>query len=311
MNNIYTKLNNINWDDVRFFLAAAELGSLSAAARQLNSNQPTVGRHIDRLEQRLGVRLFQRHKKGLTLTQEGMRVLEHSQLMSSGVQNILRMVDGGYQQLHGCVRLAIPEGLGNAVVVPHLEQFYQRYPNLRLILNISSQAANLTRGEADIALRLFRPEEGDLVARQLGCMGLGLYASPHYLEQHSCPQDIADLAEHKIIAYGDELSALPENQWLLDHTRVEHWLIQSNSTMSRLAATENGLGISIQPCLVAEHEPELIRVLPDVPLPSHIIWLVYHQDLRHIPRISVTVEFLTGLIVPSSVKKSESSGQIT
>lgn len=297
MNDSYTILNNINWDDVRFFLAAAELGSLSAAARQLNSNQPTVGRHINNLEATLGVRLFQRHKKGLTITQEGMWVLEQSQLMCSGVQNIQRLVDGGYQQLHGHVRLAMPEGLANAVVIPHLEQFYQRYPNLRLILNASSQVANLTRGEADIALRLFRPEEGDLVARQLASMKLGLYASPHYLEQNGCPRDIAELANHKIIAYGNELSALPESQWLLNNTQAEHCLFQSNSTMSRLAATVAGLGISVQPCLVAEHEPDLVRVLPDVPVSSHTIWLVYHQDLRHIPRISVAVEFLIGLFV--------------
>ena len=103
-NNYNSKMNDIDWDDLRYFLAAAESGSLSAAAKLLHSNQPTVGRHIDALEAALGLKLFQRHKKGLTLTHECAWVLEQSQLMQSGVQNIQRMIEGDYQQLQGSVR---------------------------------------------------------------------------------------------------------------------------------------------------------------------------------------------------------------
>ena len=111
LNHFNSKMNNLNWDDLRYFLAAAESGSLSAAAKRLHSNQPTVGRHIDALEAALGLKLFQRHKKGLTLTHECAWVLEQSQLMQSGVQSIQRMIEGDFQQLRGRVRLAFPEGL--------------------------------------------------------------------------------------------------------------------------------------------------------------------------------------------------------
>lgn len=288
-------MNNINWDDFRYFLAAAESGSLSAAAKRLRSNQPTIGRHIDALEAALGLKLFQRHKKGLTLTQEGAWVLEQSELMQSGVHNIQRMVEGDYQQLRGSVRLALPEGLCNEILIPRLDDFYRRYPNLRLILNVSSRTANLTRGEADIAIRLFRPKETDLVTRQLTDMAMGLYAGHKYLQTHEPPVTLSDLIRHRIIGYGDELAGLPENQWLLDHVPKDDWVLQSDSTSSRLRATVCGLGISIQPCLFANANPALIQLLDHVSLPAHKVWITYHRDLRHILRIRVTVEFLIAL----------------
>ena len=301
LNTRYTIMNDINWDDFRYFRAAAELGTLSAAAKRLHSNQPTVGRHIDALEIALGLKLFQRHKKGLTLTQEGMWVLEQSELMQSGVHNIQRMVEGDYQQLHGSVRLALPEGLCNEILLPKLEEFYQRYPNLRLILNVSSRTANLTRGEADIAIRLFRPKETDLVTRQLTDMAMGFYAGRKYLQTHEPPVTLADLIQHRIIGYGDELASLPENQWLLDHVPKDDWALQSDSTTSRLRATVCGLGISIQPCMLADAYIELLKILPEIVLPAHKVWITYHRDLRHILRIRVTVEFLIALFAGKTV----------
>ncbi len=285
-------MNDLSWDDFRYFLAAAESGSLCAAAKYLNSNQPTVGRHIDTLEAALGLKLFQRHKRGLTLTNEGVWVLEQSQLMHSGVQNIQRKIEGDYQQLQGSVRLALPEGLCNEIIIPRLESFYQQYPNLRLILNVSSRTANLTRGEADIAIRLFRPKEADLVTRQLTHMEMGLYASHEYLQIHGHPESVTDLLQHRVISYGDELAGLPENKWLVGHVSPGNNILQSDSTVSRLKATACGLGISIQPCMIAVANTSLIRILEDVPLPTHEVWITYHRDLRHVLRIRVTVEFL-------------------
>lgn len=295
VNRHHSKMNGLNWDDFRYFLAAYESGSLSAAAKLLHSNQPTVGRHIDDLERALGLKLFQRHKQGLTLTQEGAWVLEQSQLMHSGVQNIQRMIDGEYQQLQGSVRLALPEGLCHEILIPQLASFYQRYSNLRLILNVSSRTANLTRGEADIAIRLFRPKETDLVARLLTRMEMGLYANQDYLHTQSRPEVTADLLRHRVICYGDELADLPENKWLLDHADPNNCVLQSDSTTSRLRATVLGLGISIQPCIFAKSHKSLIPVLKDVGLPAHEIWITYHGDLRHILRIRVAVDFLSSL----------------
>lgn len=296
MNNFNSQMNNLNWDDLRYFLAAAETGSLSAAAKRLHSNQPTVGRHIDALESALGLKLFQRHKKGLTLTHECAWVLEQAQLMHSGVQSIQRLVEGDLQQLRGSVRLALPEGLCNEVIIPKLDAFYRQYPNLRLILNVSSRAADLTRGEADIAVRLFRPKDADLVARPLAPMAMGLYASRAYLQTHGLPENESDLWHHRIIGYGDELAGLPENVWLLDRANPAYRVLQSDSTSSRLRAAVCGLGVSVQPCALADAHPDLVRVLPQALLPDHEVWITYHRDLRHILRVRVTADFLVALL---------------
>lgn len=307
MNRHHSKMNGLNWDDFRYFLAAYESGSLSAAAKLLQSNQPTVGRHIDDLEAALGLKLFQRHKQGLTLTQEGAWVLEQSQLMHSGVQTIRRMIDGDYQQLQGSVRLALPEGLCNEILIPRLASFYQQYPNLRLILNVSSRTANLTRGEADIAIRLFRPKETDLVVRLLTRMEMGLYASQDYLHTRGHPEVVADLSQHRVICYGDELADLPENKWLLDHVDANNRVLHSDSTTTRLRATDCGLGISIQPHILANTHQSLIQILKDVSLPAHEIWITYHGDLRHILRIRVAVDFLSTLFT-AQFASSEARG---
>jgi DNA-binding transcriptional LysR family regulator len=286
---------NINWEDLRYFLAAAESGSLSAAAKALNSNQPTVGRHVDALEHALGVKLFQRHKHGLTLTQEGAAVLEQSRLMRSGIQNIVRVSEGDHRQPEGSVSLALPEGLCNEILVPHLAVFSEQYPGLRLTLHVSPRSANLARGEAEIAIRLFRPKEADLVVRQLTGMEMGLYASEEYLRDRGEPQHLAELSRHRIIAYGEALAALPENRLLLDWIAPESAVLRSDSTTTRLKATTAGLGISIQPCMVAAINASLVRVVADARLPSHEVWITYHRDLRNVPRVAVVADFLVAI----------------
>jgi len=284
---------NSNWDGFRYFIAAAEGGSLTAAAKQLGSNQPTVGRQIDALETALGLKLFQRSVKGLILTEEGALVLEQAQEMRSVVDKIQRNNQGEEQEISGTVRLALPEGLCLEVLTPILPLFYRDYPNINLILNVSSNSANLTRGEADIAVRLFRPREANLVARHLGRMSMGLFASSAYLENHGYPATAAELKQHRIIAYGDQLSALAENQWLLKQAASLSSALSSDNTIARLKATVAGVGISIQPQLFCRTNPELVPVLEDIKLPDHEVWIAYHSDLRHLARIRAVAGFIS------------------
>lgn len=288
-------MNNFCWDDLRYFLSVAEHGSLSAAAKQLESNQPTVGRRITALETALGTRLFQRTRAGLALTQEGMELLEHAQRVRSGIVDIARLAGGQHAQPQGSVRVALPEGLCHDVVIPHLADFHRQYPLIRLILQVSSRTANLTRGEADVALRLFRPQEASLVVRKLGVMEMRLTANTDYLKRHGIPQTEEELREHFVIAYGDELAGLRENQWLLARTSPERVMLQSDSTTTRRVATEVGLGISIQPLMAMERSANLRPVLDRCALPSHPIWLVYHQDLKDVQRVRVVIDFLGSL----------------
>ena len=286
-------MNEINWDGFRFFIAAAEGGSLTAAAKTLGSNQPTVGRQIDAFESALGVKLFQRSVKGLILTEEGAFILDQSQSIQSVVAKVQRTIQGEDKEISGTVRVALPEGLCSEVLAPSLPQFYSEHPNINLILNVSTNTANLTRGEADIAVRLFRPKEANLVAKCLGRMSLGLFSSPVYIESHGYPARTHELKFHRVIAYGDQLSALPDNQWLVKHSDTSLQVLCSDNTIARLRATVAGAGISIQPDIFCRTSSGLVPVLKDVKLPEHEVWVVYHNDLRHLGRIRAVVDFIS------------------
>lgn len=286
-------MNNIDWDGFRYFTAAAETGSLSAAAKLLGSNQSTVGRQIDVLESALGIKLFQRSVKGLMLTEEGVYILEQAQSMQSLVTKIQRTVQGDAEEVSGTVRVALPEGLCLEVLTPSLPEFYKAWPGINLIFNVSSNVANLTRGEADIAVRLFRPTETNLVAKYLGSMSMGLFASSAYIKNRGAPSTIQALKKHHVVTYGDQLSGLEENQWLLKYAGESGRVLSSDSTITRLRATLAGVGISIQPKVFGQSNNDLIPVLENVKLPSHEVWLAYHNDLRHLGRIRAVVEFIS------------------
>lgn len=288
-------MNSFNWDGLRYFIAAAEAGSLTSAARLLGSNQPTVGRHLNVLEGALGVKLFQRTVKGLTLTEDGLALLEQCREIQAQMVRIERTVSGD-RCVSGTVRLALPEGLCLEVVLPQLARFYMKYPEIRLLLNVSSNTANLTQGEADLAVRLFRPSESNLVVRQLGRMAMGLFASRDYLDTFGMPQRATELQAHRLIAYGDLLAALPENRWLLSQAGETPPVLSSDSTSSRLRATLAGVGISIQPQLFQHNNPQLVQVLESVELTGHTVWLVYHKDLRQSARVRAVADFLSGLL---------------
>jgi DNA-binding transcriptional LysR family regulator len=286
-------MNSMNWDGFRYFTAAAEAGSLSSAAILLNSNQSTVGRHIDALESALDIKLFQRSVKGLSLTEEGQVIYEQAQNIQHSIVKIQRIVQGREKTAAGTVRLSLPEGLGQEVIIPMLDDFYQQYPKVKLIFNVSATTANIRQGEADIAVRLFRPEEPELVIKHLGEMKLGLYASQSYKQHYGLPSQIKDIRKHKVITYGDLLSILPENQWLLNHSNEALRILSSDSTVTRFRATTSGVGLSIQPEVLANTTADLIHLFKSAKLPAHNVWLVYHQDLRHMTRIRAVADFLS------------------
>jgi len=290
-------MNRLNWDGFRYFTAAAKAGSLSAAAKLLDSNQSTVSRHIDVLESALDIKLFQRSVKGLSLTEEGQVVFEQSQVVQKSIAKIQRLVQGDEVTASGTVRLTLPEGLGQEVLIPALDSFYQQYPEVKLIFNMSATTANQTQGEADVSVRLFRPEEPGLVIKYLGEMKMGLYAAESYKTNYGLPGQLRDVRKHRVITYGEQLSILPENQWLLNHSTETLRVLSSDSTVTRFKATVSGVGLSLQPEVLAQTNSDLIRLFKSAKLPVYKLWLVYHQDVQQMTRISVVVDFLSTCLV--------------
>lgn len=288
-------MNNLDWDNVRYFLAAARTRSLSAASRALNSNQPTVGRRIDALEAQLGLRLFQRHSGGLTLTEDGQRLLTAAELMEEGAADAIRACQPDGQSIAGTVRIAAPEGLGVCVLAPRLPELYQRYPLLDVTLEPSVASADLKRGQADIALRLFRPTAADLVSRRLCAMGFGLYASAEYVARNGAPGSLDALPQHAFVAYGDGLREQEENAWLEGLMGRGRCVFRSDNTLARLSALAAGAGIGVMPHLLMAQQ-NCVRVLPQHEAPARTIWLVVHGDLRHVARMRAVMDFVEDVV---------------
>ena len=292
-------MNKSDWDDIRFFLAAASTGSLAAASRQLGSHQPTVGRRIDGLEKRLGVRLFQRHAQGLTLTEEGQRIMLAAESMGEAAAMLQRASNFEDKDIRGSVRIAAPSGLAVHVIAAKLPQFHERFPNLDVVLQPSVSSADLTHGEADVAVRLYRPTAGELVVRRAGNMDFGLYGSPDYLQQHGTPQSTADLPQHCFIGYGEQLRHLEESSWLESLTEDARYLLRSDDTHTRLAAAESGLGLAVLPHVLVQQSSQLQRVMETENAPPKTIWLVVHRDLRHMARVRAVLDWLAEVITPN------------
>ncbi|WP_428608799.1 LysR family transcriptional regulator [Sedimenticola sp.] len=288
-------MNDFNWNDLRYFLAAVESGTLSGASRQLHTNQPTTGRRIDRLEQALGLKLFQRHPLGLTLTQDGERLYPAAQKMAHAAILLAQSAQVATPQLTGTVRIAATEGICAELIAPHLPALQRQHPDLQFVLIASNASANLTRGEADIALRLYRPDANDLVIRQVGHIAFALYASDDYLQHHPPITQLADLADHMHIGYGDGLSEVPEQRWLVRQLPNLHWVLRSDSTLTTAQAAVAGVGIGLLPRLIAARHPQLHELLPGLEIPSRAVWSVIHQDLRQVERYRVTLDFLSSL----------------
>lgn len=285
-------MNNLNWDDIRYFLAAARAGSLAGASRALDGHQPTVGRRIAALERHLGHKLFQRHAQGLTLTDEGVNLLASAERMDEAAAALLRAsgIPGG--EIRGRVRIAAPSGLAVQVIAPALPDLQARYPELDVVLQAATASADLVHGEADIALRLYRPDAADLVLRRVGGMGFGLYGGASYFARNGLPADATALKSHAFIGYSEGLRHLEENQWLETLVGEARFPLRSDDTQTRIAASVAGIGLAVLPHVLASRVTGLNRVLPELEAPGKTIWLVMHQDLRHLARVRVVLDWL-------------------
>ena len=272
----------MQWDDVRYFLALARQGSLSAAARLLAIEHSTVARRVSSFEQALGIKLFDRLPRGWTLTPEGQAIFERARLLEIDMQSLQRTALG-QSALAGRVRITAPPLLLNYFVLPHLDEFHAQYPQIELELVGERRDAHLGRGEADIALRMREPREPDLVARNLGQINYGLYGTQSFC---ASPE-----SEHKFIGFDESMPQLPQKLWLEKHVGTRPYALRANDMLSMCQAAGQGWGIALLPRLLAtkDHRLELLAV-PD-PL-SLAVYLVMHADVRRAPRIRCTADYL-------------------
>jgi DNA-binding transcriptional LysR family regulator len=296
---IHTNMNSISWDFYRTFLAVLRSGSLSAAARDLGLTQPTVGRHVDALEQAVGHQLFTRSQQGLMPTEQALALKPYAENLAVTTAAMQRLAAGEFGAIKGTVRISSSDVIGVEVLPPILARLQDEHPGLELELSLSDSLEDLLRREADIAVRMTRPSQDALIARHVGKIPLGLFAHRQYLDRYGMPAAADDLANHRLIGF-DRKTAFVRSA--ADRIRASapgfpdigdmRWSYRTDSNLAQLAAIRGGAGIGICQVAIAERQDDLVHVLPDVfSLPLET-WVAMHENLKSSPRWRVTFDAL-------------------
>jgi DNA-binding transcriptional LysR family regulator len=282
----------IGWELYRSFLGVLREGSLSGAARAMGVTQPTVGRHIAGLERALKVALFTRSQTGLTPTEVALALRPYAEGMHATAEALKRTAESQGDGVKGTVRVTASEVVGVEVLPPILARLQARHPELRIELVITNRVQNLLRREADIAVRMAKPDQDQLIARSVGRVGLGLFATNAYLAKHGTPETPTELSKHRLIGFDEETPFLRAARKTWPVWRREAFATRCDSDLAQLAMIRAGGGIGVCQLAVAKRAPSLVRVLQEhfeIPLDT---WLTMHEDLRSSPRCRATFDGL-------------------
>jgi DNA-binding transcriptional LysR family regulator len=275
---------NWQWDDVRFFLAVARSGSLSAAARSLGVGHVTVGRRIAALETRLGATLLSRTPDGFAITSAGDAVLRQCMAMEDAALDLERIAAGRDSLLTGQVRVTTTEALAYQLVAPAIAGLRQAHPGLEVVLSIGVRSLDIARRDADLAVRFARPAASNLACRKLGEVGFTLYASEAYLERWGRPLRGHGLAGFDLISFSGAPTAT--SPFFLDESlKGARSGLRCDSPHVQLGAAVAGVGIAELACFLGDGAPGLVRVWPDEPPARRAVWLIVHEDMRRSARV--------------------------
>ena len=288
----------MDWDKLRIFHAVASAGSFTHAGQSLGLSQSAVSRQISALEEEISTPLFQRHARGLTLTDEG-------ELLFGAVRDVLARLAAAEEALknvhespRGTLKVTASHGIGAYWLLPRLGQFLAQYPEVEVHLVMDDRELDLAQREADLAIRMRAPVQADLIQRKLFTVHYHMYAAKSYLKDHPAPKTLEEIADHSIIVYGE--TAVPEIRdinWLLEAFKKNSKpgaggkIIRINNITGILQATEAGLGIGVVPDFVAAEHPKLERILPEVNAPGFDVHLVYADALRQSKRVAAFRDF--------------------
>jgi DNA-binding transcriptional LysR family regulator len=287
--------NRFKWDDLAVLAALVRERTLSGAAARLGVNASTVGRRLDALEEALDAHLFDRTPEGVHPTAAAEQLFPIAEQFEDAAAEVMRAVEGFETEPEGTVRITAPPGVASQLVAPLTAELLQAHPRIRVELDASVGYADLTRREADIALRLERPRSGDLIATRLGTSTTALVASSEYATDAG---RVRSLDELRWIDWGPGLSHLPDSRWLNKAVSADRIVLRTDSIDAQVAAARAGVGALLLPrahaglvdLVEVALTRKLSRSLP--PLPESSLWLVGHRALRHVPRVAVVWEFL-------------------
>lgn len=293
------KKSAFDWNRARAFLVTAEEGSFSAAARALGLAQPTLGRQVAALEEELGVALFERVGNGLVLTNTGLNLLEQVREMSEAATRFSLIAAGQTQTIAGTIRIAASEAVSGLVLPPLVQELRSRHPAIDIELVVSNTSSDLRRREADIAVRHFRPQGDDLVARLIKEKSdAHLYAAPSYLKRIGNPRTPDELAERGHVIGFDESDTLKNGLRALGLPFADQsFPVRTENHLVQWELAKQGVGMCVMMEEVGERERRVRRALPDfdkaVSFPT---WLTSHRELKTSRRIRVVFDLLAELL---------------
>ena len=283
------KTHSVDWDDLRFFLAVAEQGSLSAASRVLDVNHSTVFRRINQLEQAVAVRLFERLPDGYQLTQAGDDMEYHAARMRDAADALALQVMGKDVQPAGVVRITAPDSLAYHFLNYYLEEFRKMYPGISIEVNVSNLDLDLSRRETDIAIRATLNPPQHLIGKKVLSIGWAFYASPEYLQLKGTPVSMSDLAGHDFVGPDGRITQLKAFQQLDRQLSPEYRLRGNNLTVIASFAIA-GSGIALLPD--DQFHTGMQRLFLLEPLVTSDLWILTHPELRATERIRLLMNFL-------------------
>lgn len=302
-----THTSELDWDDLRAFLAVARMGRLTVAARRLGLDHSTLSRRITSLEANLRVSLFERSPTGYKITEAGQKLAAEVQQMESAVIRIRTDVSAEVNALAGPIRLTMPEGFSSSFFVRRLYHLPAELTAVRIELIANPSILSLTKREADIAIMMERPTLGPLVSRKLCDYEYGLYCSRSYLQSHDNIAAPSDIDRHFVIGYIPDYLPTPAHDYLRDYLPHRDADLQVSNILTQVDATCQGLGVALLPCFIADNHPELVRLLTGDISFVRSYWIVTHENPRYPSRTRSIKDFIVGQVEAYRTKFRPSS----
>ncbi len=289
----------LDWDKLRIFHTAAESGSFTHAAEKLNMSQSAVSRQISALEEDLGLKLFIRHARGLVLTEVGEQLFRTAHRMQSELAQVQELMSESQDVPTGQLIITTTVGIGSTWLSSRIHEFLKLYPDIQIEIRLNDAELDLAMREADVAIRLHRPNQSEMIQRKLFTVHNHFYMSLDYLAEHGEPRTVEELDQHRIVSFGE-----PVPQHLGDINYLERLgradnsprraAMRVNAIYGMMQACRAGIGIAMLPDYITESETNLKRVLAGVELPAYEAYFVYPPALKNSKRVGVFRDFLVG-----------------
>lgn len=283
--------STLPWHLLQSFAAISEAGSLAAAAKVSDSSQPTLSRHLAQLEALLGTRLFFRTAAGLTLTPEGAAVRAHAEAMAEAAAQV-SFTGAQTQEVGGTVRITASQIAATFLLPPMLARLHMTHPALNLEVVASDLSDNLLRREADLAVRMYRPTQNDLIAKKVAELPIGIYAARSYVKRRGLPRTPEDLVQHTLVGYDRSTLILDGMRQMGLTADRSSFAFRSDDQVVCWRMVQTGFGIGFGQRSIGDADPDLVAVWPELDIGAIPVWLTAHTELRMSPRVRLCFDHL-------------------